>query len=87
MLPCLCVCRSNVGISGSISTAFYAEVTDSMKVSSGGGLAAEGEMIETAEIPVKDALKFFMQHDVVKPVGVLTALMWFNIHKLPALQS
>ncbi len=49
-------CLAAVGISGERMTLFYAEVEDSMKRSgSGGGVAEEGEMIETVEMSLDEA--------------------------------
>ena len=76
-----CIRRANVGISGAEMTVFYTEVTDEMKVSKGGGQESEGEMIEVCELPVKGCLAYFMQPNIVKPIGLLTTLMWFHIYK------
>ncbi|XP_071495632.1 uridine diphosphate glucose pyrophosphatase NUDT14-like isoform X2 [Diadema antillarum] len=69
--------RCGVGTEGTRQTLFYAEVTDQMKVSSGGGLREEGEMIEVIELSRSDAMKFIMDESVTKPVGMMFAYMWF----------
>ncbi|WAR19768.1 NUD14-like protein [Mya arenaria] len=48
-----------------------------MKVSSGGGNANEGEMIDVVEIPAQEGRKFAMDESINKPVGVLFGVMWF----------
>lgn len=70
-------CRSGVGISGSLQTLFYAEVTDEMKVASGGGNAHEGEQIELQYLPVDQARDFLFDESKPKPPGLLFAFMWW----------
>ncbi|CAL1526201.1 unnamed protein product [Lymnaea stagnalis] len=43
-------CRNGVGTSGATIHLYYAEITDSMKVGPGGGIATEGEMIDIIEM-------------------------------------
>ena len=81
VLCLITIFRSGVGTSGSLQTLFYAEVTDSMRVSSGGGVAEEGEMIEVVEIPVTEARSLIMDENVVKPIHLMFALMWFYENK------
>jgi hypothetical protein len=38
-----------------------------MRVSKGGGLVEEGEMIDVVDIPVSEAMKFVMDDNVNKP--------------------
>ena len=52
-----------------------------MRVSSGGGVAEEGEMIEVVEIPVTEARSLIMDENVVKPIHLMFALMWFYENK------
>jgi UDP-sugar diphosphatase len=52
--------RNGVGTTGALQTMYFAEVTDSMRVSKGGGLVEEGEMIDVVDIPVSEAMKFVM---------------------------
>jgi len=70
-----------VGLFGARNTIFYARVTDDMKVSEGGGLADEGEFIETVEVPISQALDLVGDTTVQRPTGLLFALMWFHVHK------
>ena len=77
----VCGRRNGVGLFGSKNTIFYARVTDDMKVSDGGGVAAEGEFIETVEVPVSQTLDFIRDNTVQRPTGMLFALMWFHVYK------
>ncbi|XP_072171293.1 uridine diphosphate glucose pyrophosphatase NUDT14-like [Diadema setosum] len=73
--------RTGVGVKGTLMTLFYAEVKDEMKVTSGGGLADEGEMIEVFELPGKDALKCMMDESITKPGAMMFAFTWFYFMK------
>ncbi|KAK3093479.1 hypothetical protein FSP39_016256 [Pinctada imbricata] len=73
--------RSGVGVSGSRQHLFYAEVTDDMKVGQGGGVQAEGEMIDVVEIPVDKCMDFVMDEEINRPVGMMFAIMWFFENK------
>ncbi|XP_041351539.1 uridine diphosphate glucose pyrophosphatase NUDT14-like isoform X2 [Gigantopelta aegis] len=73
--------RSGVGTAGALQTLFYVEVTDAMRVSSGGGVAEEGEMIDVVEIPVSEGRSLIMNESVVKPIHLMFALMWFYENK------
>ncbi|KAB7504228.1 Uridine diphosphate glucose pyrophosphatase [Armadillidium nasatum] len=64
-------CRAGVGVSGEMQTGFYVEVDDSMKVSEGGGLASEGEMIDVIELSIEDAKKMLERPFVNSPSGHL----------------
>lgn len=75
--------RSGVGVSGDPQTMFYVEVTNNMKVSVGGGLVSEGEMIEVVEMSIPELHIFLKQPEVNSPGGLLFALMWFLQHKAP----
>ena len=44
-----------VGIAGVHSRVYYVEVTNADKAHTGGGVAAEGEMIEVVELPFAEA--------------------------------
>ncbi|XP_072031102.1 uridine diphosphate glucose pyrophosphatase NUDT14-like [Amphiura filiformis] len=77
--------RGGVGLTGSNQTYFYAEVTDAMKVSAGGGLVEEGEMIEVYELTLTSAPALMWDETKNKPVGVIFAFMWFFQNKRPGL--
>ncbi|XP_014674544.1 PREDICTED: uridine diphosphate glucose pyrophosphatase-like [Priapulus caudatus] len=79
--------RTGIGTSGAMGTMFYAEVDDSMVVSSGGGNLAEGELIEVVHLPAEEALDFLWNDAVNKPGGVLMAVMWFCHNKLPKIKQ
>ena len=70
-------CRSGVGISGTLQTMFYAEVSDTMQVGSGGGNPHEGERIELYYLPVDQARDFLFDESKPKPSGLLFAFMWW----------
>lgn len=69
--------RNGVGTSGAYQDMFYVEVTDDMKVSSGGGNHTEGELIDVVEIPLSEGKTFMMDESKTKYVGVMFALLWF----------
>ena len=69
--------RSGVGLSGCKQHMYYTQVTDSMRTGPGGGCPEEGELIEIAEINVKDAMNFAFDDSKPKPVGVIAAIMWY----------
>ena len=74
--------RSSVGLSGSQQTLFYAPVTDSMKVSQGGGNAHEGEFIEVVEMKVDECLQDLLHNNAIeRSIGLLFALLWFKLYK------
>ncbi|XP_023232028.1 uridine diphosphate glucose pyrophosphatase-like [Centruroides sculpturatus] len=82
--------RSGVGITGSLQTLFYAEVTNAMKTHQGGGNSQEGEYIEVIELPLSEAHQLIYDEMVPRPVSLLFALMWFfdkkiNFKHLPKL--
>ncbi|CAD5119116.1 DgyrCDS7760 [Dimorphilus gyrociliatus] len=74
--------KSSVGIAGCTQTLFYAEVTDDMKKTEGGGREEEGELIDVYEIPADECLKFAMDESYDKPVGMIFGLHWFHMYKL-----
>lgn len=69
--------RSGVGLTGSIQTMFYAEVTDTHRGGPGGGLAEEGELIEVVHLPLDGAQAFADNPDVPKTLGVIFGISWF----------
>ncbi|XP_074662307.1 uridine diphosphate glucose pyrophosphatase NUDT14-like [Tubulanus polymorphus] len=73
--------RTGLGLSGAQQTLYYAEVTDDMKVSLGGGLDEEGEMIEVLHIPLKDSRKLLTDDTIPKSIGLLYGIMWFYENK------
>jgi len=75
--------RSGVGISGDVQTLYYAEVSEEMRVNSGGGNPEEGEEIELIEMSIKEVEDYLSQPSVSSPGGFLFALQWFLAHKAP----
>ncbi|XP_078000933.1 uridine diphosphate glucose pyrophosphatase NUDT14-like [Glandiceps talaboti] len=78
--------RAGVGTSGSRQTLFYTEVTDDMRVSEGGGLKEEGELIDVVDIPLKDSRQFLNDESKDKPGALLYAFMWFYENKAKQFQ-
>ncbi|CAL8133137.1 unnamed protein product [Orchesella dallaii] len=70
-----------VGICAEKETMFYAEVSDQMRVSQGGGLAEEGEFIEVVEMSVAEARKLVENEEVTRTSGLLFGVMWFLANK------
>ncbi|RUS89667.1 hypothetical protein EGW08_002588 [Elysia chlorotica] len=70
-------CRNGTDLSGSLVTLFYAEITDSMKVSAGGGLANEGEFIEVVELSIEEARNLIFDETINREPCLLVALQWF----------
>lgn len=64
-----------VGFAGSKQTIFYTEVTESMRVSEGGGV--DTELIEVIEMPVSKAREFIFDESIAKTTGILFAMMWW----------
>ncbi|XP_039217420.1 uridine diphosphate glucose pyrophosphatase NUDT14 isoform X1 [Crotalus tigris] len=77
--------RSGVGVTGSKHTLFYAQITDDMKSSEGGGQADEGELIEVVEIPLQDSMKFAFDETFPKTMAVIFSFMWFQSNIAPKL--
>lgn len=66
-----------MGTAGSLMTMFYAEVTDAMKVATGGGNSEEGELIDVVEIPASEGKAFMLDESKNKPVAMVFGLQWF----------
>ena len=66
-----------VGFAGNCGTVFYAEVTDEMNLSKGGGNITEGEFIETMYLPLNEAKDFVFNDDYVKPSSFVAAFCWY----------
>lgn len=73
--------RASIGTGGAKMAMFYVEVTDEQKVSSGGGLASEGEMIEVVELSIEDVISYINSEDCQSPVFTLYGLQWFLTNK------
>ena len=73
--------RAAIGTGGSNMSLFYAEVTDEDKVASGGGVAAEGEMIEVFEMGIEEVEEWIRSPALNSPTFTLYGLMWFLANK------
>uniref|UniRef100_A0A1B6M416 Uridine diphosphate glucose pyrophosphatase NUDT14 n=1 Tax=Graphocephala atropunctata TaxID=36148 RepID=A0A1B6M416_9HEMI len=81
--------RGAVGFAGEHQSLFYAEVTDDMKVSRGGGLAESGEFIEVMELTLPQANLMFCDGDcngLNVPPGCLLGVYWF-FHTIAKLKN
>jgi len=68
----------SVGVSGATQYLYYAEVDPTMKMSEGGGIADEGELIDLHMIPLNQLVQFTNDTSVEnRPAGALFALTWF----------
>ncbi len=70
---------TSVGISGASQTLYYAELSQEMQVSEGGGLMEEH--IEVIYIPTKEAKEFMFDERYQKTPGMLMAFYWFFDNK------
>ncbi|ODM88018.1 Uridine diphosphate glucose pyrophosphatase [Orchesella cincta] len=70
------------GISGSKQTLFYAECTDQMKISEGGGLAEEGEFIDVVEMSIPQVRNLIQDEQVTRPATLLFGITWFLMNKV-----
>ncbi len=73
--------RSGVGTAGSLLTLFYVEVTDSQKVSAGGGNPHEGELIEVVDVPTSETERFALDENINRPAVFTLSLLWFEKYK------
>ena len=69
--------RSSIGTGGSKMALFYAEVSEEDRVSSGGGVSEEGEMIDVVEMSVEEVRRLLGQEEVNCPTFCLYGLQWF----------
>jgi len=68
--------HTSVGFAGSRQTLYYAEVTERMKVSDGGGV--DGELIEVIELPTCELEQFIFDEKIAKTPGLMFAFMWWK---------
>lgn len=71
---------SNVGVSGSEQTLYFAEINESMKVSEGGGI--EHEFIELVYVSLDDANSFMFDESKPKTPGLMFSVIWYMTNKL-----
>lgn len=67
--------QTNVGMSGAVQTMFYAEISNSMKVSEGGGI--EDEVIEVIMIKRSDVKDFMFDENYAKTPAMIAGFYWF----------
>lgn len=67
---------TSVGFAGAKQHLYFANVDESMRVSSGGGVEGE-ETIEVIEIPLNKAKEFMFDESIPKTPGLLFAFNWF----------
>ena len=71
---------TSVGFAGSKQHLYFVEVTESMRVNSGGGVVGE-EMIEVVEIALSQVKKVMYDESIPKTPGLLFAFNWFLAKK------
>ena len=68
---------TSVGFAGGKQTLYYAKVSESQRVNSGGGI--DDENIEVIYLPIKEAKEFMFDETKVKTPGLMFAFeWWFN---------
>lgn len=72
--------RSGVGTFGSLQTMYYCEVTDDMKVDSGGGV--DDEIIEIVEMSIPETKKYITGDQILSPPSFLYGIYWFLQNKI-----
>ena len=71
-----------INLSGGSQTLFSVEVTNKDKVSEGGGVAEEGELIKVIEMTVEEAKDYLKKEEVNSPIGLLYGLQWYLSNKI-----
>ena len=71
-----------IELSGGSQTLFSVEVTNKDKVSEGGGVAEEGELIKVVEMTVEEAKDYLKKEEVNSPIGLLYGLQWYLSNKI-----
>ena len=69
---------TSVGFAGSKQTLFYAQIDESMKVSSGGGIGDES--IEVIYLSLSQTKELMQDEDTIKTPGLLYAFSWWFEH-------
>ncbi|XP_040069558.1 uridine diphosphate glucose pyrophosphatase NUDT14 isoform X4 [Ixodes scapularis] len=69
--------RAGVGVLGARQDLFFAEVTDDMRQTAGGGCDAEGEMINVVELTLPEARKMLTDETIMRPSALLFGVTWF----------
>lgn len=66
---------SNVGVSGSHQTLYFAKICDKCQINDGGG--TENEFIEPIYIPLSEAKQFIFDESKPKTPGLMFSFLWF----------
>ncbi len=66
---------TSVGVTGSKQYLFFAEIDNSMKVNSGGGI--NDELIILEYLPLKNSLEFIFNENLAKTSGLMFSFLWF----------
>ncbi|NQY19996.1 MAG: NUDIX hydrolase [Campylobacteraceae bacterium] len=66
---------TNVGVSGSVQTLYFAKINDKMKRTTGGGI--HDEEIETMFLEIKNYEDFIYDENKAKTPGLMFAFLWF----------
>eukprot|EP00803_Ostreobium_quekettii_P000519 evm.model.scf_4319.1 EVM.evm.TU.scf_4319.1 scf_4319:1667-4711(-) len=70
---------ASVGVAGSKQTLFFAKVTEGQRCNgAGGGVAADGEMIELLALPMDQMDNFLFDTSLPKTSGLMFAFMWLR---------
>ncbi|CAG0897854.1 unnamed protein product [Cyprideis torosa] len=80
-------CRSGVGVSGSTKTMYVAVVEDSMRVTEGGGMEEEGEVIDVYEASRQELSRLLDGGFVNYSPETMAALQWWDLRKLKQFSS
>jgi len=73
--------RGAIGTGGSKMSLFYVEVTNDQKVSEGGGVVEDGEMVEVVEMSIEEIKAYLQKEEVNCPTFTLYGLQWFLSNK------
>lgn len=68
-------------MTGGLQTMFFAEVTDDMRVSNGGGNSDEGELIDVVELNIQEITDMMRRPTINSPAGFLFGMQWFLHNK------
>jgi len=68
---------NGVGTSGSMQHIYFTEVKDEHRISQGGGLAEEGEVVEVMEVDKDQIESFAFDETKPKPPGCTMACLWW----------
>lgn len=76
---------TNVGVSGSCQTLFFAKINESMKIHEGGGI--NDEQIELMYLPIEQIDEFLFDESKAKTPGLMFSFYWFLKNKQKVLNK